>query len=171
MLAAVHKAVGQLIGEGADRLSFPVIAQRAGVNPTTLYRRWDDVDALLEEVSVAALTGEGDAVPDTGSLEGDLTKWATIVIRDITRPQRTRYLRAMVSARDDYVLSCPVREKRREQATEMLGRASERGDATPTVEQILDHVIAPLYYHVTFELRVEEDYASRLVRDVLTMVR
>ncbi len=171
MLTAIYTSVGELVGEGADKISFPVIAERAGVNPTTLYRRWDDVNALLEEVAAAALTRDGEAVPDTGTLERDLTEWADIIAGDITRPERTRYLRAMVSARVEIVSSCPVTETRREQATEMVRRARERGETTPTVQQILDHVIAPLYYNVVFALPVEQEYARRLVRDVLAMVR
>ncbi|MCO5974123.1 TetR/AcrR family transcriptional regulator [Actinoallomurus soli] len=171
MLTAIYTSVGELVGEGADKISFPIIAERAGVNPTTLYRRWDDVNALLEEVAVAALTGDGESVPDTGTLEQDLTEWANIIAHDITRPERARYLRAMVSARVEIVSSCPVTEKRREQASEMVRRARERGETTPTVQQILDHIIAPLYYNVVFALQVDHEYARRLVRDVLAMVR
>jgi AcrR family transcriptional regulator len=171
VLTAIYTSVGELVGEGADKISFPAIAERAGVNPTTLYRRWDDVDALLEEVAVAALTRDGESVPDTGSLEHDLTQWADIIARDITRPERTRYLRAMVSARVEVVSSCPVTETRRRQASEMVSRARERGETTPTVPQILDHIIAPLYHHVVFALHVDEEYARRLVRDVLAMAR
>ncbi|GAA0993852.1 TetR/AcrR family transcriptional regulator [Streptomyces rhizosphaericus] len=167
----VYTSVGELVGEGAEKISSPVIAERAGVNPTTLYRRWNDVNALLEEVAVAALTGDGESVPDTGSLEQDLTEWANIIARDITRPKRARYLRAMVSARVEIVSSCPVTETRREQASEMVRRARERGETAPTVPQILDHIIAPLYHHVVFALQVDHEYARRLVRDVLAMVR
>lgn len=171
MLAAIHTAVGELVGEGADRISFPAIAARAGVNPTTLYRRWDDVDALMEEVAVAALTRDGESPPDTGSIEGDLTEWADIIARDITRPERVRYLRAMVSSRVEIVSSCAVTDARRSQAEEMVRRAIGRGETTPTVEQILDHVIAPLYYQVVFALPVRRDYGEHLVRDVIAMVR
>lgn len=171
MLTAIYTSVGELVGEGADKISFPVIAERAGVNPTTLYRRWVDVHALLEEVAVAALTRDGESVPDTGSLEQDLTEWADTVARDITRPERTRYLRAMVSARVEMVSSCPVTERRREQASQMVARARDRGETTPTVPQVLDHVIAPLYHRVVFALPADQEYARRLVRDVLAMVR
>lgn len=170
VLAAIYTSVGELVGEGADRISFPVIAARAGVNPTTLYRRWDDVNALLEEVAVAALTRDGDQVPDTGSLEADLTEWADVIARDITRPQRARFLRAMVSARVEVVAVCPVTQTRAEQASEMLRRAAGRGERAPTVAQVLDHVVAPLYHHVVFALEVEHGYARQLVRDVLAMV-
>ena len=171
MLTAIYTAVGELVGEGADKISFPVIAERAGVNPTTLYRRWGDVDALLEEFAVAALTRDGDSVPDTGSFEQDLTEWANIIARDIARPERARYLRAMVSARVETVASCPVMETRREQAAQMIRRARARGETTPTVPQILDHIIAPLYHHTAFALPADHDFARRLVGDVLAMVR
>ena len=171
MLNAIYASVGELVGEGADRITFPVIAERAGVNPTTLYRRWDDVNALLEEVAVAALTRDGESLPDTGSLEEDLMEWAQIIVDDITRPERARYLRAMVSARAELVSSCLVTDTRRQQASQLIGRARQRGQTTPAVEQILDHVIAPLYYHVVFALPADRQYARRLVRDVLAMVR
>lgn len=171
MLSAIYAAVGELVGEEAERITFPVIAERAGVNPTTLYRRWDDVNALLEEVAVAALTRDADTLPDTGSLEQDLTEWATIICRDITRPERARYLRAMVSARADIISDCAITDTRREQAQEMVRRAHQRGEATPTVTQILDHVIAPLYYPVVFALKTDERHAGQLVADVLAMVR
>ncbi|MGW4271020.1 TetR/AcrR family transcriptional regulator C-terminal ligand-binding domain-containing protein [Streptomyces seoulensis] len=169
VLTAIYTSVGELVGEGAEKITFPVVAERAGVNPTTLYRRWDSVHALLEEVAVAALTRDGESAPDTGSLQQDLTEWAQAIALDITRPHRARYLRAMVSARTEIVASCPVTEKRREQASEVVSRARERGEKTPSVPQILDHVIAPLYYHVVFALPVDPEYTRRLVRDVLAM--
>lgn len=171
MLSAIYGAVGELAGEGADKITFPVIAERAGVNPTTLYRRWDSVNALLEEVAVAALTRDGESVPDTGSITDDLGEWADVIARDITRPERVRYLRAMVSARVEIVSVCALTETRRSQATEMVRRAGERGEPTPTVAQILDHVIAPLYYRVVFALPVDDDHARRLVDDVMVMAR
>jgi AcrR family transcriptional regulator len=171
VLAAIHTAVGELVGEGADRITFPLIADRAGVNPTTLYRRWDDVDDLLEEVTVAALTRDGDSVPDTGSLDGDLTAWATIIARDIGRPERTRYLRAMAAARVETVAHCPVTERRLGQAAEVVRRAAARGETAPSAQQVLDHVVAPLYYRVIVALAIDEEYARGLVRDVLAMVR
>jgi len=166
---AVYTAVGQLMGEGkADRITIPLVATRAGVNPTSIYRRWGDLDTLLEEVAVAVLTRDGDELPDTGSLHGDLSAWARIVVDDITQPHRTRYLRAMTAARDE-VITCPCWEQRRAQAKEMLDRARARGERTPTEQQVLDHVIAPMYHHVVFGLSVDREYADRLVHDVLSM--
>lgn len=61
-------------------------------------------------------------------------------------------------------------DTRRGQTSGMVSRATEPGETTPTAAQILDHVVAPLYYCVVFALPVAPDYARRLVRDVLAMV-
>lgn len=167
VLDAVYTAVGQLMGEGKpDRITIPLVAQRAGVNPTSVYRRWGDIDTLLEEVAVAALTRDGDQLPDTGDVVGDLRAWARAIAADITRPHRRRYLRALCAARDGLV-ECPCWSSRRDQAALMLGRARDRGEAVPAEEQVLDHVIAPLYHHVVFGLPVDEEYADRLVAEVM----
>jgi AcrR family transcriptional regulator len=171
VLGSIYTAVGELVGQKAERITFPVIAERAGVTPSTLYRRWDDVNALLQDAAVAALTRDGETVPDTGALEDDLTEWALAVVGDIARPARARFLRAMVAARTDIVTECPITDRRLEQAAEVVARASARGEAAPTDRQILDHVIAPLYYRVVFALAVDERDARRLVQDVLAMVR
>lgn len=37
----------------AAQLTIPAVAERAGVNPTTIYRRWGTLQALLAEVRPA----------------------------------------------------------------------------------------------------------------------
>jgi AcrR family transcriptional regulator len=152
-----------------DKITLRQVAERAGVNPTSVYRRWGDIDTLMEEVAVAALTRDGDVIPDQGELHADLTAWADIIADDISRPERVRYLRAMVAARAVAVDSCPCTEIRREQAELMIRRAADRGEPAPTPQQVLDHVVSPLYYNVIFGLPVDHEYAERLVTDVLSM--
>lgn len=168
---AVYSAVGKLMAtQRPDQITIPVVAELAGVNPTSVYRRWGDIDALLEEVAVAAFTREDEVLPDTGSLEGDLREWARVITDDIVRPRRTRYLRAMVNARDGVLLdACPCWTARREQLAEMISRATARGESTPSVEQVLNHVIAPIYHHVVFALPADAAYAEGLVSDVMSM--
>ncbi|MGZ8178420.1 TetR/AcrR family transcriptional regulator [Williamsia sp. SKLECPSW1] len=167
--AAVYAAVGELVSEGhRDSVTVPQVAERAGVNPTSVYRRWGSIEALLSEVAVAALTDD-EPLPDTGSVVGDLREWASIIAADITRPQRIVYLRAMVGARVGTPGNCPCWNVRMQQADEMLTRAADRGESVPTVAQVLEHVIAPLYHHVVFGLPVDDDYAHHLVDDVLAM--
>ena len=168
--SAVYTAVGQLVGAGRrETMTIPEVAELAGVNPTSIYRRWGTIDALLGEVAVAALT-QGEPLPDTGTLAEDLSEWAQIIAADIARPKRRAYLRAMVAAREDIVEVCPCWEIRREHAEQMIARARDRGEPTPSVRQVLDHVIAPLYHHAVFGLELDADHAAGLVDDVLSMI-
>jgi AcrR family transcriptional regulator len=167
----VYAAVGQFVGEGRrESMTIPQVAERAGVNPTSIYRRWGTIDALLEEVAVAVLTRD-EPMPDTGSVAGDLRAWAGAIAADITRPQRRTYLRALISTRNDPVESCPCWSQRIEQAEQMISRARQRGEAAPSAAQVMDHVVAPLYHHAVFGLAVDPDYADALVGDVLTLAR
>ncbi|GAA1482224.1 TetR/AcrR family transcriptional regulator [Gordonia sinesedis] len=167
--SAVFTAVGTLVGRGErETMTIPQVAELAGVNPTSVYRRWGSIGVLLEEVAVAALT-QGEPLPDTGTLDDDLADWARIIADDIGRPKRRAYLRAMVSARENVVDACPCWEIRRQQSEEMIGRAAARGEPTPSVEQVLDHVIAPLYHHAVFGHPVDGDRAGRLAADVMRM--
>ncbi|MGK2321518.1 TetR-like C-terminal domain-containing protein [Gordonia rhizosphera] len=167
--SAVYAAVGQLVGSGQrDTMTVPEVAAVAGVNPTSIYRRWGTIETLLGEVAVAALT-QGEPLPDTGELVDDLAEWSRIIAADIGRPKRRAYLRAMVVARNDVVEECPCWEIRREQAEVMVGRAAARGQDAPSVRQILDHVIAPLYHHAVFGLALDDAYAEALAADVIRM--
>ncbi|MYR07080.1 TetR family transcriptional regulator [Gordonia sp. SID5947] len=167
--SAVYAAVGQLVGAGRrDTMTIPEVAELAEVNPSSIYRRWGSIETLLGEVAVAALT-QGEPLPDTGILDDDLAEWSKIIAADIGRPKRRAYLRAMVFARNDVVEECPCWEIRREQAEEMVARSAARGEATPSVRQILDHVIAPLYHHAVFGLALDDTYAEDLAADVMTM--
>jgi AcrR family transcriptional regulator len=166
---AVYAAVGQLVGEGQrDTMTIPQVAERAGVNPTSVYRRWGSIEVLLEEVAVAALTRD-EPLPDTGTIAGDLRAWATIIAADIGRSARAVYLRAMASARSGPVDSCPCWDLRIRQAEQMIERARLRGERTPTARQVVDHIIAPLYHHAVFGLAADPDYATTLVDDVFAM--
>jgi AcrR family transcriptional regulator len=166
---AVYTAVGQLVGEGQrDTMTIPQVAERAGVNPTSIYRRWGNIEALLEEVAVAALT-QDEPLPDTGTITGDLQAWAAIIAADIARPKRVIYLRAMVAARGVLIEACPCTELRTRQAGQMIERARQRGERTPTSRQVVDHIIAPLYHHAVFGLAAGPEYAATLVDDVFAM--
>ena len=48
VIHSVRTAVEELVREkGSDRVTVPMIAERAGVNPTSIYRRWGDLPTLL----------------------------------------------------------------------------------------------------------------------------
>ena len=61
--AAVHQAVQELDGE-IDRagLTVPLIAERAGVTPSTIYRRWGTLADVLSDVALGSM--RADTAPD-----------------------------------------------------------------------------------------------------------
>jgi len=61
-----------LVRGGLADCNFQVIAKEAGIDRSTLYRRWPDRSALVLD-AVAARIDTDVRLADTGSLEGDLT--------------------------------------------------------------------------------------------------
>lgn len=55
----MHAAVRELVAEvGREALTVPLVAARAGVTPSTIYRRWGDLHELLSDVAVERLRPE-----------------------------------------------------------------------------------------------------------------
>src|SRR6202011_1749737 len=70
--SAVHEAVRRLGAEtNREELTVPQIAAEAGVTPSTIYRRWGDLAALLADVAVQRLRPITDP-EDTGAMVSDL---------------------------------------------------------------------------------------------------
>lgn len=169
---AVYAAVGTLSGSGElATMTIPRVAEIAGVNPSSVYRRWGSIDELREEVAVAALTGQNDAIPDTGALESDLAAWGIAIVADISRDSRRTYLRAMVAARTEYIDECPCMAQRATQAVGVIARAAERGEPVPTPTQIINHLVAPLYHRVVFGIRIDDALAVALAHEVAALAR
>jgi AcrR family transcriptional regulator len=73
--AAILQAAGDLLAEvGYEHLTMDAVAARAGAGKATLYRRWPSKSELIADAvaSCTPASGDGDALPDTGSLRGDL---------------------------------------------------------------------------------------------------
>src|ERR1700758_2252983 len=53
---AVHRAVRELQADGGKgELTVPAVAARAGVTPSTIYRRWGTLSRLLSDVALERL--------------------------------------------------------------------------------------------------------------------
>ena len=148
--AAVHRAVQDLVSEGVltEDLTIPVVAARAGVHATTVYRRWGSVAELLAAVAEHRFTGDV-VVPDTGGLGGDLERWAGDVARDLTDPDTLALMRASIGAGE--TASCACTGDRRTQIAAILDRERGRGGEVPDVDTVVDTLLGPLYYRALFE--------------------
>ncbi|MFD7733877.1 TetR/AcrR family transcriptional regulator [Kitasatospora phosalacinea] len=168
--AAVHRAVTELIAEGgADQLSIPAVATRAGVNPTSVYRRWGDLNGLLADVTATRLAPE-DPPPDTGDLRTDLLQWAERSRASVTTPEALALVRHAVGqlATCPGTGSTPRMAAREQQLATILTRAAERGEPAPALRPAVDHLLAPLYFRIILNLGpVDPPDVDRLVDDLL----
>jgi AcrR family transcriptional regulator len=169
----VHQAVLDLLAEqGTAELSIPVVAQRAGVNPTSIYRRWRTREGLLADVAMSRL--ERDLpLPDTGSLRGDLTAWAASAAADLARPEGRLFLLALITS----IPSTPEAQAERDQhlqrriraIRQVTDRAAGRGESPPDPGTIADAILGPLYRRALWgTLPADPAYASSLVDRLLT---
>ena len=162
--ASVHGAVRELLAERnrAD-VTVPLIAARAGVTPSTIYRRWGDLPELLADVAVARM--RPDAPPaDTGSLRGDLHAWVEQYLEEISSAPGRAMMRDTLASSVPESLPMQCGCYTAETLEVMLARARLRGESTPSVDALLDAVVAPLVYRLLFGMQAPSvDYARGLV--------
>ncbi len=165
--AAVHRAVEELLVEEAgDALTVPVVAARAGVHATTLNRRWGSIGEQLADDATTRIPRDV-VVPHTGSLRGDLERWAAGVAADLADPDVLALMRATIGAGGE-VGACACRGDREEQLAAMIERERARGNPVPTVERAADALLAPLYYRAVFTGRAgTPEWARGLVAHLL----
>ncbi|MFP8966514.1 TetR/AcrR family transcriptional regulator [Pokkaliibacter sp. CJK22405] len=147
---AIHEAVNALLAEQSrDSITVPQIAQRAGVTPTTIYRRWGDIASLLADVAVEAWQPE---VPpaDHGSLKADLYCWLEECLDETgSGPGRQLLMDVVSTAQQGPAERCC--QFTNVQIEHILNRANARGETgLPTVDDVLDGVYSALIYRTIF---------------------
>src|SRR6185369_11206385 len=95
---AVHRAAHDVLRErGGAELSIAEVATRAGVNPTSIYRRWGSREGLVMDLAVAQASRDV-PIPDTGTLRGDLEAYAIQAARGLGSPAGAAFIRMLASA-------------------------------------------------------------------------
>src|ERR1700727_1998188 len=93
VLNSIKVAVEQLVAEkGRERVTIPMVAERAGVNPTSIYRRWGDLQTMINDLATYRLDPNR-PIPDTGDLRADLLEWSCEIIRHYSNPVNAALLR------------------------------------------------------------------------------
>lgn len=163
---SVHTAVRELQAEGGADLTVPRIAARAGVTPSTIYRRWGDLQELLADVAVERLRPE--APPDDlGDLRADLEHWAAAFLEEMSSPPGRSYIRDALAGDPDGGNAGQCSAYALEQVQAILDRAVRRGEHVPDADTVMDHVVAPMMYRVLFRPGLlDAQYARDLVATV-----
>lgn len=166
--AKVLAAANDLVAaKGLHGVTMPEIAQRSGVAATSLYRRWGDIGSLLLDMAIERLAQKW-PLPDEGTIEGDLKFWSRRIAVGLNAAGEATFFRVLLATwkaapdnREDIFTS------RREQLEAMLQRGRARGERTPLIEDVIDHLLAPLYMRALLGLPVNEAFADKLVRRLL----
>lgn len=169
--AVLDAAIAAVVEHGTIRVSVEEIATGAGVNKTTVYRRWPGV----EEILLAAVTRHAEQtipIPDTGTLAEDLRRLARMV-RDAISTPTVRALLVAARANRDGALG-GVREQfwsqRLSLAATIVTRGVERGECPPvdSPEQVIEHLVGPIHFRLNELGRpVDDAYVDALVAGAL----
>jgi AcrR family transcriptional regulator len=149
----LEATVAELIERGYAGLTVEGVASRAGVNKTTLYRRWGGRDALIVDAVEAFAAAEA-KVPDSGDIEEDLRRWARSILATLTGPVSGALVRAVFGGAGDSPQVHQLRHRfwltRSALVMPMVHRAIARGQLPPgtAADEVIRHVGAPLYYRL-----------------------
>lgn len=165
ILRAVHEALAVV---GYRALSVEEVAERAGVNKTTIYRRWptkkDLVQAALSCVATEAL-----AVPDTGSLRRDLLALGRAYTVRASTLECQSLFRVMAIESTDPELEAigeALRRQHEKLVSAIVARAADRGELEKGTDPRLVTTVflGTLHLKLFFNKeRVDEAFTARVV--------
>ncbi len=156
----VHRVLEATLAElahaGYRGLRIEDVATRAGVNKTTVYRRWP-TKADLVGAAFRSITSDKLVVPNTGSLRGDLIAIAQVMMESTGTPEGQSLFRVMVAEGPDSEIMAIVRaqvEVDRKAWRAMFEIHEARGELAPGVDpaMLFDLLISYLH-HRRFALR------------------
>lgn len=126
----VEAALEELSRVGYGALSIESVATRAGVNKTTIYRRWP-TKADLARAALTSIADENFRFEDRGSLREDLLAVLRAHLRFASTPRGQSLIR-MVHAeggdREVAALARSIRERKESDSAGVLARAVARGE-------------------------------------------
>ncbi|SDY64110.1 TetR/AcrR family transcriptional regulator [Herbiconiux ginsengi] len=155
---AILDAALELIGEvGYERVTMDGIAARAHASKTTMYRRWSTKSELVADALRRHAEGESPAVPDTGTLRGDLLATVGEIAETLTGGRGPSLIGLIDAIRDDAALreqvGTQVRERSHDVGREICDRAVSRGEAVHAerAEIVLELAFEHLFTSTLFD--------------------
>lgn len=167
MTARIQQAIRDLIVEGGvDACTFSAVAHRAGIERSTLYRRFPDRwDAIID--AWVARAGQ-DVTPDLGkSFADDLTSVLRKLVEVLESPAGPAVLRvaAELRGKSDYIQN--YFRQRMAQLAPMFDAAIERCELPPDVdrEALFASAAGPIYFRMFIAGQTIEDAFVRSIVD------
>jgi AcrR family transcriptional regulator len=169
--AVLEATLRQLGDRGFPGVSVDEVARAAGVNKTSIYRRWPSRGALV----LAALQTLRDLEPpppQTGSLREDLVAMLRAKVALVSTGTGCKILRAMIAFEDEEVarVARALRKQRYRVPMAVIQGAIARGELPPGTDPSLlaEVLLAPMYYRIiVLNEPVTRRYIERVVDQVL----
>ena len=159
--AVLAETYRQLTQSGMSGVSIDDVARNSGVAKTTIYRHWPSRSALL--IDACSRIGGAQPVPDTGSLQGDLRKLATVVAKQLRTAAWPRVLPSIIDAaeRDPEIaaMQSALHEGNMTPFYAIVERAKRRGEipSDSLAADVIATALGPLFYRRWFSKEVIDD--------------
>jgi AcrR family transcriptional regulator len=169
----LEAALTHLADVGFERFSIPRVAELAGVNKTSVYRRWPGNTELIQE-ALRSVVSQGDEPTNTGTLRGDLVALAKTVAVFMQSHRGTAVIRILLTEGANPDMRALGEMTYRNVASQAPGkviqRAVERGelarDADPSL--LLFALAGAILHRVFVERREASDaFVGQIVDLVL----
>jgi AcrR family transcriptional regulator len=175
--AVLQATLDELADAGYAALSLEAVARPAGVNKTSVYRRWGTRENLILEAMLERGSQQV-PIPDTGTLERDLIQYGKAIATNTRASDVQAIIRAAASIQDP---DSPIVDASRRfwttrfgLASEMVKRAIERGEipADTDPRAVIESVIAPIYFRLLMSRQsVGPTYVENLARVAVRAAR
>ena len=169
--AIVAATLDELARHGLEGLSVPRVAEAAGVNKTTVYRRWPTREDLIRAALEAARQETAGAIVDTGTLRGDLLHLVALVAARVDSAEGRALARAAIA--DAAAVQRPPSELvARDQSAEwaLVQRAAARGEwdlARHPPEAVLSMLTGSVLHRVWLEGQPASQPWAEVVVDLI----
>jgi len=169
---SVLKATGEeLDAVGYAALKVEDVAERAGVNKTTIYRRWPTKDELVIE-TLRNTYQEQSFIPDTGNLREDMLAYIQHFIKRIKDPIPRGIAVTLHNCTDPAIkpIADELLAKAREVRVSIIKKGIERGELPKDAdaEIISDLFSAPILRRLlTFGEKIKPSYVESIIDIVI----
>jgi AcrR family transcriptional regulator len=164
----MEATLAKLASAGYGALRIEDVATSAGVNKTTVYRRWPTKEELVR-AALLSITASRMGPPNTGSLRTDILEMARRMVALVGSCEGQGLFRMILAAGpDSELMAIATSLKKGHEAVPraVIEAAAARGELAPGVEaMLLFSVLWPAIHHRIMMERaaVDDDFLCRLV--------
>ena len=164
-----------LVEVGYTRLSYALIAERAGVTRPAIYRRWPSKAHIVHDAVFP--TVEGDLVPESDNFERDLRRMIARTLASYVRPEARVAVPGLLTDLEDADRRRDVvdglQNRVRVQLAARIARAITDGEVHAGVDAdlLLDTIIGALIHRVVARQSPDPRFAEQLADLLLDGLR